>query len=372
MSKKRILVLGSTGSIGKQALAVIDFHSDKLELAGLAAYASVELLQAQSQKFGLKPELCVLTKQDGMDAMLALIDKSQADIVLNALVGSAGLRATMYTLELGLTLALANKESLIVGGELVTNLAKPEQILPVDSEHSAVFQCLLSGGVGPALKTLWLTASGGPFRGKSREQLAVVKSADALAHPTWSMGPKITVDSATLMNKGLEVIEAHFLFGIDYDDIKVLTQPRSLIHSMVEFVDGSTMAHVGTPDMRIPIQYAFSYPERWQSPIDFSIDYRQAGMLELAQPDTDTFGCLQLAFDAGRAGGTAPCILNAANELAVDAFLKDQIGFLDIEAAVADALSCFAGEVASLQSVEQLEDLDTRVRSYVTGRLIRV
>ncbi|MCL2403717.1 MAG: 1-deoxy-D-xylulose-5-phosphate reductoisomerase [Coriobacteriia bacterium] len=365
--KKRILILGSTGSIGKQALQVVDFHSDRLELAGLAAHSSAELLSEQAQQFGLDDRSCCLTARDGMDALLRLIDATQPDIVLNALVGSAGLRATIHTLEAGLTLALANKESLIVGGELVTALAQPGQMLPVDSEHSAIFQCLQSGSP-QALKSVWLTASGGPFRGKTRDDLAKVKAADALAHPTWNMGPKITIDSATLMNKGLEVIETHHLFDVNYDDIKVLVQPKSLIHSMVEFVDGSTVGHLGVADMRVPIQYAFSYPDRWQSVTDLSVDYRQATALELDAPDLGTFGCLNLAFEAGRSGGTAPCILNAANEVAVAAFLEDRIGFLDIEALVEAALSHFANEIAPLASIEQVEDLDTRVRDYVAQR----
>ena len=370
--KKRILVLGSTGSIGRQALKVIDFHRNRLELVGLAAHSSEELLAQQAQSFGLADDACALTKRDGMEALLRLIDTTKADIVLNALVGSAGLRTTMYTLEAGLTLALANKESLIVGGELVTKLAAPGQIVPVDSEHSAIFQCLQTNQVAEsdqndsraAVKKIWLTASGGPFRGMSRDDLKKVRAADALAHPTWNMGPKITIDSATLMNKGLEVIEAHYLFDVAYDDITVLVQPRSLIHSMLEFVDGSTLGHLGVADMRVPIQYAFSYPERWPSVENLSIDYREQETLELSHPDCDTFGCLRLAFEAGRAGGTAPCILNAANEVAVAAFLEGRIGFLDIEALVANALSHFASEIRALDSLFQVEDLDTRARTY--------
>jgi len=369
--KKRILILGSTGSIGRQALQVIDFHRDKLEVAGLAAHSSADLLAQQAQHFDVSDAATALTVRDGMDALLRLIETTQPDIVLNALVGSAGLRATIDTLQAGLTLALANKESLIVGAELVTKLAKPNQMLPVDSEHSAIFQCLLSGNPSE-LKTLWLTASGGPFRGKTREELRNVKAADALAHPTWSMGPKITIDSATLMNKGLEVIEAHHLFDIDYDDISVLVQPKSMIHSMVEFVDGSTLGHLGIADMRVPIQYAFSFPDRWPAAANLSVDYRQTEALELGEPDTDTFGCLRLAYQAGRSGGTAPCILNAANEIAVAAFLADRVGFLDIEALVENALEHFAGDIAPLASIEQVEDLDTRVRKYINESLSNV
>ena len=382
--KKRILVLGSTGSIGKQALQVIDFHHDKLEVAGLAAYSSKDLLAEQCAAFGVPDHDSALTVRDGMDALLRLIDTTQPDIVLNALVGSAGLRATLHTLDAGLTLALANKESLIVGGELVMSKLRPKRtqvssgltelpqplplMLPVDSEHSAIFQCMQGGG-RPALRRLWITASGGPFRGKTRDQLQNITAADALAHPTWDMGPKITIDSATLMNKGLEVIEAHYLFDIDYDDIKVLVQPKSLIHSMVEFVDGSTLGHLGTPDMRVPIQYAFSYPERWQSVDDIGVDYRDTGAIELDRADSDTFGCLNLAFQAGRAGGTAPCILNAANEVAVAAFLRDQIGFLDIEALVEEALSTFSADIAPLEDLAQVEELDAQVRAFVNTKL---
>ncbi|MCL2526603.1 MAG: 1-deoxy-D-xylulose-5-phosphate reductoisomerase [Coriobacteriia bacterium] len=365
MARKRILVLGSTGSIGTQALQVIDFHSEHLQLVGLAAYSSAELLGQQAQQFGIADDACVLTKRDGMGALLRLIESTQPDMVLNALVGSAGLRATVATLEAGIELALANKESLIVGGPLVMGLAKTGQMLPVDSEHSAIFQCLQSGDAS-SLRRIWLTASGGPFRGKTREQLAGVTAADALAHPTWTMGPKITVDSATLMNKGLEVIEAHYLFDVSYDDITVLVQPKSLIHSMVEYVDGSTIGHLGVADMRVPIQYAFSYPDRWPSVTDLSVDYRTSGGLDLGTPDTDTFGCLRLAFEAGRAGGTAPCILNAANEVAVAAFLAGEVGFLDIEELVERSLSHFAGDIGTLESITQVEELDARVRQYVT------
>ena len=403
-TRKRICLLGSTGSIGRQALEVIAAHSDRLEAVALAAHSSGELLAVQAQQFGVDSTRTCLTARDGMDALTRLITDSEPDIVLNALVGAAGLRATIATLEAGLTLALANKESLVVGGELVTALAASDQMLPVDSEHSAIFQCLVGESV-QALKHIWLTASGGPFRGMSREELACVKAADALAHPTWQMGPKITIDCATLMNKGLEAIEAHHLFDVAYEDIIVLVQPQSLIHSMVEFVDGSTKAHLGVPDMRIPIQYAFSYPDRWPEctghsnsascsfaagnhvgnyahPTDKTplldlqhpehsgclLDYRELGAIELGAPDTDTFGCLRLAYQAGEAGGTAPTILNAANEVAVAAFLDGTIGFLDIEALVGEALSHFAGDIAPLDALPQIEELDKRVRDRVAAR----
>ena len=365
----RILILGSTGSIGRQALQVAAHYSDRIKIVGLAAHSSSELLSEQAEQFSVPKADCALTTVDGNNALLDLIEKTNPDIVLNALVGSAGLRATVKTLQMGISLALANKESLVVGADLVTNLAAPNQMLPVDSEHSAIFQCLQAGD-RPSLKTIWLTASGGPFLGKTRQELEKVCAADALVHPNWSMGPKITVDSATLMNKGLEVIEAHHLFNIDYDDIKVLVQPKSLIHSMVEFADGSTIGHLGIADMRVPIQYAFSYPQRWPSVEDLSIDYRDVGSLQLGKPDTDTFGCLRLAFQAGRAGGTAPCILNAANEVAVDAFIKGCIGFLDIEVLVQDALDIFSERIEPLESIEQIEELDKLVRKYAKSSFL--
>jgi 1-deoxy-D-xylulose-5-phosphate reductoisomerase len=280
------------------------------------------------------------------------------DLVLNALVGAAGLRATIATLSAGKTLALANKESLVVGGELVTRLASPGQLLPVDSEHSAIFQCYL-GESAHDVSRIWLTASGGPFRGLTREQLASMTAEQALAHPTWTMGPKITIDSATLMNKGLEVIEAHHLFSVDYDDIRVVVHPQSCVHSMVEFKDGSVKAHLGAADMRIPIQYAFSHPDRWGAPLE-PIDFAEIGHLDFGMPDLETFGCLSLAFDAGRAGGTAPAILNAANEVAVAAFLEGRCGFLDIERTVEDVLSRLQSE--PLASLQQIEETDLRAR----------
>jgi 1-deoxy-D-xylulose-5-phosphate reductoisomerase len=279
-------------------------------------------------------------------------------MILNALVGAAGLRATITALESGALLALANKESLVVGGDLVMKLARPGQLLPVDSEHSAIFQCYL-GEKATDVTRIWLTASGGPFRGRSREELSHVSAADALAHPTWTMGPKITIDSATLMNKGLEVIEAQHLFGVAYDDIQVVVHPQSCVHSMLEFRDGSVKAHLGATDMRIPIQFAFSHPDRWDGPLP-AVDFRRIGKLEFFDADAETFGCLALAIAAGKRGGTAPVVLNAANEVAVDAFLNGRCGFLDIERVVGSTLDAHTAE--AVESVEHVEEVDSWAR----------
>ncbi|HEY5489181.1 MAG TPA: 1-deoxy-D-xylulose-5-phosphate reductoisomerase, partial [Candidatus Limnocylindrales bacterium] len=294
----------------------------------------------------------------GAEAVQALTSLAEVDLVLNALVGAAGLRATVATLEAGKILALANKESLVVGGELVTALAEPDKLLPVDSEHSAIFQCLV--GEQPAsVGRIWLTASGGPFRGRTRGELARVTPQEALAHPTWSMGPKITIDSATLMNKGLEAIEAHHLFGIGYDQISIVVHPQSCVHSMVEFTDGSVKAHLGATDMRVPIQYAFSHPERWDAPTP-PVDFTTVGELTFEPPDPETFRALALALEAGRAGGTMPAAMNAANEVAVAAFLSGRIGFTDIDETVERVMS--QHDRSELESLEQIEVVDAWAR----------
>ena len=297
--------------------------------------------------------------------MAALATLPDVDVVLNALVGAAGLRATLAALEAGKTLALANKESLVTGGELVTSRVAPGQLIPVDSEHSAIFQCLV-GEDGRDLSRIWLTASGGPFKGRSRAELASVTPEQALSHPTWTMGPKITVDSATLMNKGLEVIEAHHLFDVGYDQITVVVHPQSCIHSMVEFSDGSVKAHLGATDMRIPIQYAFSHPRRWSAPLP-PVDFTRIGHLDFDTPDLETFGCLALAFEAGRTGGSAPAVLNAANEVAVGAFLESRCGFLDIERVV--ELTLTAHDAQRLESFEQVLEIDAWARGFARDRL---
>jgi 1-deoxy-D-xylulose-5-phosphate reductoisomerase len=375
----RVAVLGSTGSIGRQTLDVAAAHPDRIEIVSLAAHSSAETIAEQARTFGVgrvalsDPEAArrfddLVRPGDpfagavgGAAAVEEMADAGAdgADIVVNALVGAAGLRATIAALRSGATLALANKESLVVGGELVMGLVKPGKLLPVDSEHSAIFQCYLGEDARDAMR-IWLTASGGPFRGWSRERLATVTAEAALAHPTWTMGPKITIDSATLMNKGLEVIEAHHLFGVDIDDVRVVVHPQSCVHSMVEFADGSVKAHLGATDMRIPIQYAFSYPRRWEAPLA-PVDFAALGRLDFAEPDTATFRCLGLALEAGRAGGTAPCALNAANEVAVAAFLAGECGFLGIEATVETVLERHDRE--ELRSVEQLEAVDAWART---------
>lgn len=363
MSRLRVAVLGSTGSIGRQALDVAARYPERIEVVALAAFSNGAMLAEQAATFGVQrlaladePAAAVARSASGLaiEAGAAAIERiagdGSADVVLNALVGAAGLRASVAALRSGARLALANKESLVVGGELVTSLGL-DRILPVDSEHSAIFQCL-QGESRDEVSRIWLTASGGPFRGYTPEQLHEVTVEQALAHPRWTMGPKITVDSATLMNKGLEAIEAHHLFEVDYDRIAVLVHPESCIHSMVEFSDGSVKAHLGATDMRVPIQYAFSYPERWGAPVP-AVDFRTLGQLTFDAPDTRTFRCLALALEAGRAGGTAPAVLNAANEVAVARFLARRTPFDSIPQVVAEVLERHdIGPADSLESVE--------------------
>jgi 1-deoxy-D-xylulose-5-phosphate reductoisomerase len=378
----RVAILGSTGSIGRQALAVARNNPQAVRVVALAAHNNAALLVAQAREFGVRHLALGDVRQEGdplfsripaeqtcvgfgAEAVEALCTLEDVDMVLNALVGAAGLRASYATLKAGRRLALANKESLVVGGDLLMPLATEETLLPVDSEHSAIYQCLV-GENRAEVSCIWLTASGGPFRGRTREELAGVTREDALAHPTWSMGPKITVDSATLMNKGLEAIEAHHLFALEYDKIRIVVHPQSCIHSMVEYRDGSVKAHLGATDMRIPIQYALSYPERWDAPLA-PVDFVQLGRMTFEEPDPTTFGCLRLALEAGRVGGTAPCVLNAANEVAVAAFLAGRCGFLDIERIVSAALEAHTPEPVT--SLEQLEQIDTWARELSTSVL---
>ena len=444
---KRIVVLGSTGSIGTQTLDVVRRHPDKLQVVALAAGTRAEELLAQAREFGvrhlavgderlageavaddLRAQVegglrCVAAQAAvgalgvagaratqgglraaastsdasnadarsfgaergegslgfGAQAVAALAQLPEADVVVNALVGAAGLRASCDALAAGKVLALANKESLVVGGDLIMPLAAQVDarrrvagtapahgpagaLMPIDSEHGAIYQCLI-GEDAREVARLWVTASGGPFRGRTRAQLAGVTAAEALAHPTWSMGAKITIDSSTLMNKGLEVIEAHHLFAMPYDRISVVVQPQSAIHSMVEFADGSVKAHLGTTDMRIPIQYALSYPERWDAPVA-PLDFTQLGSLEFAAPDTDTFRCLALARAAGERGGTLPCVMNAANEVAVAAFLAGEGTYLGIAECVEAVMEAHeAAGVQRVESLEQLEELDAWARA---------
>jgi 1-deoxy-D-xylulose-5-phosphate reductoisomerase len=371
MSALRVVILGSTGSIGRQALDVAARYPERIRVVGLAANRTVDLLREQAERFGVT----ALALGDasagegtgipsGPDAVEAMAASGSADLVLNALVGAAGLRASIAALRSGARLALANKESLVVGGSLVTSLGL-DRIIPVDSEHSAIYQCLL-GEPADTVARLWLTASGGPFRGWTPQQLRDVTVAQALAHPRWTMGPKITIDSATLMNKGLEVIEAHHLFGIDYDRIRVVVHPQSCIHSMVEYADGSVKAHLGATDMRVPIQYAFSHPDRWDAPVP-PVDFARLGGLDFEEPDFDTFPCLRLAFEAGRAGGTAPAVLNAANEVAVAAFLDGRCRFDDIARIVAGVLE--SHQPTAADSVETVESVDAWAREEASRML---
>ena len=371
MSRIRLAILGVTGSIGRQALDVAAMHADRIEVVALAAHSNVDLFLEAARTTGAT-RLCMadadaaaraaslsgLPVESGAHAVEALAGSGEADVILNALVGAAGLRASMAALRTGARLALANKESLVVGGELVTSLGL-DRIVPVDSEHSAIYQCLM-GEPSSAVARLWLTASGGPFRGRTAAELADVRVADALAHPRWTMGPKITVDSATLMNKGLEVIEAHHLFGIGYDRIKVVVHPQSCVHSMVEFADGSVKAHLGATDMRIPIQYALSVPDRWDGPAE-PVDFATLGRLDFEEPDTGTFRALALALEAGRMGGSMPAVMNAANEVAVARFLAGGASF----AAITDTVEAVMErhDPFTPDSVEAIESVDGWARA---------
>jgi 1-deoxy-D-xylulose-5-phosphate reductoisomerase len=343
---KRIAILGSTGSIGRSALSVVDAHPARLQVVGLAAGQNADLFAAQLAKY--RPAIAamatgaavdrlaavggagVAVAGTGREGLVAVATHPAADVVLCATNGTEALEAVLAAIEHGKTIALANKEILVMAGGIVTDAARRHAvaILPVDSEHNAIHQCL-HGRPASELRRLVLTASGGPFRGRTASDLASVSAADALRHPTWQMGRKITIDSATLMNKGLEVIEAHWLFGVRPDQITVMIHPQSVVHSMVELVDGSVIAQLGVTDMRLPIQYAFSYPERWAAPCP-QLDLLQAGRLEFAAPDTEAFPCLSLAYRALDADWSLPVVLNAANEVAVAQFLDGRIGFRSI------------------------------------------
>jgi 1-deoxy-D-xylulose-5-phosphate reductoisomerase len=347
---RRVALLGATGSIGRQAIAVIE-QEPELELCALAS-GSTDLTELA----GVHEVEHVAV---GGDAV-GVLDAAEPDVVLNAIVGFAGVRATLWALEHGVTLALANKESLVAAGELA--LAAHQRggglLLPVDSEHSALFQCL-EGRRPETIDSLVLTASGGPFRGRAREELRSVTVENALAHPTWQMGPKVTVDSATLANKGLELIEAHFLFGVPYDRIEVVVHPTSIVHALVRFRDGAALAHLGLPDMTVPISYALTYPERAPTPAP-PLDLAGGLTLEFAAPDLETFPALALARRAGEAGGTFPCAFNAANEVAVDAFLHEGLPFLAVAEIVAATLDAVDG--APARDVDDLLEADAGAR----------
>jgi len=372
---RQVVIAGSTGSIGTQALDVISRSRD-LEVVALAAGSNDTLLVEQAERFGVKriglaDERAAARAAErwtsgevlsGPDGLVELVTESGADLVLNALVGSAGLGPTVASLGEGIDLALANKESLVVGGELVTALAEATgaAIIPVDSEHSALFQLIRSERRPGPIDNLILTASGGPFRGRSREELENVTIEEALAHPTWAMGGKITIDSATLMNKGLELIEAHHLFGVSYDQIEVVVHPQSIVHALVTLCDGATLAHLGHPDMRVPIAYALHHPERVDVPVT-PLDLAAVGALTFEPPDEAAFPCLRLAREAARAGGTAPCVMNAANEVAVHAFLNDRLSFLGIAAVIERTLERVGS--GAVHSFESLTTADSAARA---------
>src|SRR3954453_10008865 len=349
---KRVALLGATGSIGRQAVEIVESHPE-LELVAAAS--------GSQQLDGIAP----LTQVGG--DLTELLERARPDVVLNAVVGFAGLPATLWALERGIDLALANKESLVAAGELATKAWQRGggRLLPVDSEHSAAYQCL-EGREPDTVHSLVLTASGGPFRGRSREELGAVTPAEALAHPTWSMGPKITVDSATLANKGLELIEAHFLFGLDYERIEVVVHPTSTVHALVRFRDGAALAHLGYPDMRVPISFALAYPDRSATPVP-PLDLASGLTLEFEAPDLETFPLLALARRAGEDGGTYPCVFNAANEVAVAAFLAGRLPFLGIAEVVAETLDHAEGSNA--RDLDDLIAADTDARRHAEGAL---
>jgi 1-deoxy-D-xylulose 5-phosphate reductoisomerase len=373
--KRHIAILGSTGSIGRQALDVVRQHKDRFEVELLTANNSSELLIRQALEFmpanvvicneskyqevadALQPhDIKVFT---GMDSVCALVRSEDIDIVLTALVGFSGLRPTVSAIEAGKIIALANKETLVAGGSVVMALAKKHNapILPVDSEHSAIFQCLM-GAAGNPLTRIHLTASGGPFRSWTKEEIAAVTRNEALKHPQWKMGAKITIDSATMMNKGFEMIEAKWLFDTEPEKINIVVHPQSIIHSMVEFADGAVIAQMGHPDMREPIQYALSFPERLTLD-NKKLDFAELGSLTFEKPDMDKFPCLALAFEAIGRGGNIPCAMNAANEAAVAAFLQDRIRFYDIPDIIS---SCMAGvEFVSSPGIDELISMNDEV-----------
>ena len=379
---KRLLILGSTGSIGTQAL---DVMGSEFELVGLSAGTAHEALVAQASAHGVRrialsdPDAAARAAETwtggevlaGPEGLVELVASADADLVLNAIVGSAGLGPTIVALTEGIDLALANKESLVVGGELVTALAEATgaQIIPVDSEHSALHQLVAAEhGRAGTIDKLVLTASGGPFRGRSRADLEGVTVEQALQHPTWAMGGKITIDSATLMNKGLEVIEAHHLFGTPYDAIDVVVHPQSIVHALVTLCDGASLAHLGHPDMRVPIAYALHYPERVDVPVR-TLDLAELGSLTFEPPDEDAFPCLRISREAAEAGGTAPCVLNAANEVAVHAFLGGRLPFMGIPAVIEATLERVGA--AAVHGFDSLYRADADART-VAGELIAV
>lgn len=377
--KKSIAILGSTGSIGTQALEVIAAHTDQFEVEVLTAQSNAELLIAQAKAF--QPNAVVIGNEDlypvvkealvplnikvftGEKALSSIVQMDSIDLVLTALVGYAGLNPTLKAIEAGKNIALANKETLVVAGELVTQLARSKgvNIYPVDSEHSAIFQCLVGEFDNPIEKII-LTASGGPFRGKKRDELLQVTKAQALKHPNWTMGAKVTIDSASLMNKGLEVIEAKWLFALKPSQIEVIVHPQSIVHSLVQFQDSSIKAQLGLPDMRLPIQFALGYPQRLSATFP-RFNFTAYPSLTFEPPDTETFRNLALAFSAMERGGNMPCVLNAANEIAVAEFLKDKVGFLQMSDVVEHCLNTIPFKARPTLEDYIATDKETRIRA---------
>lgn len=376
--KRRIAILGSTGSIGTQALDVIAARPEKLQAEILVAHTNADLLIAQAKKF--EPNIVVIGDEAlynyvkkalsdtyikvfaGQASVSDVVQLSNVDVVLTAMVGIAGLKPTMAALHAGKAIALANKETLVVAGAEIMKLAGEKRlpVIPVDSEHSAIFQCM-NGERRAKIRHLILTASGGPFRGYSQKELENVSPADALKHPTWNMGKKVSIDSASMMNKGLEVIEAHWLFGVAADNIEVLVHPQSIVHSMVQFVDGSMKAQLGATDMRLPIQYALTWPERLETHVP-DMHLEDMKRLDFHKPDMHAFRNLQIAYDAIKKGGNAPCIMNAANEIAVDGFLKHQISFTGMSELIETCLSQIKN--IATPTLEQLFDGDKETRNF--------
>ena len=373
---KEIAILGSTGSIGTQTMDVIRLHSDMFHASVIAAHKSIDKLKEQAEEF--HPHAIVVTDEKagkkfletyegdaevyiGEEALCQVVRRDDVDLVLVSVVGITGLKPTLEAIRAGKELALANKETLVAGGSLVIEEARKHHILirPVDSEHSAIFQSML-GQDKKGIHKILLTASGGPFRGKSKEELSHVTVADAMKHPTWNMGMKVTLDSATMFNKGLEVIEAHWLFDVDYDDIEVIVQPQSLIHSMVEYDDGSIMAQIGNPDMRLPIQFALTYPRRLPSPSHEFVDWGKIAAIGIEKPDMKVFRSLKLAYEAGKAGGDTTTAFNAANEEAIKAFIAGKLSFLSIFDVVEDTLSKW--QTNPISSYEDVQEADARAR----------
>jgi len=381
---KALSILGSTGSIGKQVLDVCRWNKNKLSVVGLASYNEVEDMLIQIKEF--KPRMACLAIEENAEELKEKVNGmteivsgakgleevaciEEANTVVSSVVGSVGIQATIKAIKSRKNLAIANKETLVAAGSIVMNEIKKNKVklMPIDSEHSALFQCL-TGEKLSDVKKLILTCSGGSFKGWKRAELAKVKASDALKHPTWSMGAKITIDSATLMNKGLEVIEAHWLYNMPYDKIMTVLHPQSIVHSMVEFIDGSVMAQLAVHDMRLPIQYALTYPERLPTRLE-SLDLTKVKNLEFGKIDSETFPCLSYAYEAGAKGGTMPAVMNAANEIAVALFLKNQIGFLDIERIVRNAMD--AHKIIKRPSLEEIFEADSRARKKAEEFLVK-